>query len=286
MNINDDIIKAQEIVSRNTSCTRSILFSDYSRVYRATNEIISHKNYIELLKKKRKVFTITASGDQLLNSILFDTRNITCMDITRFAKYYASLKIAALKVLNKLEYLSFFAGRVNMDLLSSKTYEKIRKELDSETLLFWDSLFNYFDDVEINESFLFSNAVMNKEIMTRNNPYLYYDNYEKLQRKIDRANIIFKDGNVYNGINNDNEYDLINLSNIIDYSVDKKEYKEFIENLPLKRRGVVISYMFICCKNYINRQEINKFFRGRNYSIVPIDKDYHTDSILVYKKGR
>ena len=283
MNLNNDIIKAQEIVSGKYNAP-PVLFNSYSRLYRITNELISDKKYIEVLKNKRVIFTITASGDQLLNSILLGSRDITCMDINRFAKYYAKLKIAALKTLKRLEYISFFASSIDEKLLSYKVYEKIRKELDCESLFFWDSLFNYFDNNKINESSLFIDAIFNEEMMRKNNPYLVFGNYKELRRKLDKVNIIFQDGNVYNKINNDKEYDLINLSNIIGFNFNKKEYKKFIEHLPLKKKGIVLSYIFGYHLSWQGNIEMQELFSNNNYNLSIIERDRGADSILVYKK--
>ena len=283
MNVDDDIKKAQEIIEKK-DVIGSYAFSNYSRVYRGTNELISDKNYIKLLKNKKRVFTLTASGDQLLNSILLGSSDITCMDITKFAKYYAKLKIAAVKTLERLDYISFFASTNDEYLLSCKIYERVRKELDNESLLFWDSLFNCFNSLDINESSFFSEAIITEEMLRQNNPYLVFRNYNELRRKLDKVHITFKDGNVYSELEGNKEYDLINLSNIISYNFDKPKYKEFIENLPVRKNGVVLSYILGYHLSWEDNKEIQELFNDDNYNLSVIERDRGADCILVYKK--
>ena len=67
--------------------------------------------------------------------------------------------------------------------------------------MFWDSLFDYFDACELNESMLFRSDIMNKTIMIRNNPYLNGPNYDIVKEKIKDAKIKFQQGNIFELIN-------------------------------------------------------------------------------------
>ena len=60
-------------------------------------EIINSRAYIDCLVDRKKVLSTIASGDQILNSILYGAKDIEGFDISVFPKYYLNLKIAAIK---------------------------------------------------------------------------------------------------------------------------------------------------------------------------------------------
>ena len=278
--LNEDIVSAQQIVAAPRETSE--MFNSFSIIYRGTNEAVSNEIYQDLLKDRERVLTITASGDQLLNSILLGCQEITCVDISRLTKYYAMLKLAAIQTLTKEEYLEFFTGKLNEDLLSYELYEKVREELDEDATLFWDSLYNYYDEVEINESCLFSHEVMNRGIMLRNNPYLDGDNYEKTKAMIRGAKISFRDGNIYQMFHNSPTYDLVNLSNIIEYTKNRTGYREFVERLPLREDGVALSYVF----DYKGTQSdsFKQVFDGNGFKVKELVKQGPSNGLLIYKR--
>jgi len=280
--LHEDIVSAQKIVS--SPRETSDMFNAFSMVYRGTNEAISSEEYKKLLKDRDKTLTITASGDQLINSILFGSRDITCVDISRFAKYYAKLKLGAIKSLDREEYLRFFTGKLNEDLLSYELYEKVRANLDSDAAQFWDSLYDYFDEVEINESCLFSREVMNRGIMVRNNPFLRDNNYEKTRELIDGSRITFRDGNIYQMFHNSPGYSLINLSNLIEYTRNIAGYRDFLERLPLTEEGEAMSYFFGYKELYGNNEKVRDIFSSEDYRVKEIVKDTYSNGILIYKR--
>jgi hypothetical protein len=289
--INEDISLAQRIVSRSFFNNGSP-FSDCSRIYRCTNERIKAIPYIDTLKNKNRILSVIGSGDQIINSILFGSTDISGFDISRFPKYYLMLKLAAIVSLSKHDYLEFFSGSLNDNLLSEELYEEIRNNLSEESLLFWDSLYDYYDSCEINESCLFSSEITNKQLMLANNPYLDGDNFDIVKRKLKDGNISLTlyNGNIFKFFDNIDigSFSLINLSNIIQYS-DKSlgnnweqvyyNYKSFIEMLPLDNDGVALTYYF-----NLNREFLNKYFSDSNYSIVSNGEDTKS-GLLLYRKG-
>ena len=277
--MNEDIVLAQKIICNNYNNKENTRYNENSIIYRGTNEWIASNTYIDLIKNRKKILSIIGSGDQILNSILVGSSNITGYDISRFPKYYLYLKIAALKILNKEEYISFFVGTYYDELLNIDVYDKVRKELYGEYLLFWDSIFDYFDQIEINESKLFSSEPINKYEHIRNNLFLQKDNYYKLRNKIDRINIKLYNDNIFELISKlDEEYDLINLSSIIHYPKDNfgtnnsfKKFKSFLYNLPLNKDGIAINYLY-GTDSYWNKKKLKRLSYG--------EPDH---SILVYK---
>ena len=105
--VQEDIKKAREIIA--SSKKKFIGFNTDTFIYRFTNESIElYKNY---LMNRKKVLSVTASGDQILNSILFGSKEIDSFDISRFPKYYFELKKAAIETLTRDEFIDFFVGK-------------------------------------------------------------------------------------------------------------------------------------------------------------------------------
>ena len=287
--VHNDIIIAQKILSNSFSFSTSCVFDDSSKIYRGTNELVSSEPYVKAISNREKILSVIGSGDQIINSCLYGSKDITGIDISRFPKYYLMLKLAALKKLSREEYLDFFIGTINDTLLNDDVYDDLRTELDENTKMFWDSIFDYFDSCEINNSRLFATDIMNKSIMTKNNPYLQEENYKITKEKIRNINIRFFEGNLFTFFNNfqeDKKYNLINLSNIIQYPIKSygktpkqiyTNYKKFIESLPLEKDGISLSYFF-----NLNKQLLTPIFE-ENYYMTNF-KDT-TSGILVYKRG-
>ena len=285
--LNEDIKLAQNVILRETLPTRHA-FNDISGIYRMTNENVSSKEYISSIKNKERILSVIASGDQIINSILFGSTDIEGFDISRFPKYFLMLKLAAIKELKKDEYLSFFMGDIHNELFNYDVYSKIYKRLDKEYQEFWDSLFDYFDSVELIESMFFRTTIENKILMIHNNPYLQYDNYEIVKRKIDNIDIKFYEGNIFELINSSMKpFDLVNLSNIINYykvdNRDYKEYKSFIESIPLNDNGIVLTYL-MNYYGYWDQYNILDQFSNNEYEKIGFNDGDKTDGLLLYRK--
>ena len=98
--LDNDIVLAQQIVSgKYSNYDDSKVYHDNSFIYKFSNEMISY--YQKYLENRKKALIITASGDQILNSILSGTYDITSCDISRFPKYFFELKKAAILSLTK-----------------------------------------------------------------------------------------------------------------------------------------------------------------------------------------
>lgn len=104
--LKEDIIIAQKIVSCSFNNMSKENYHGNSFIYRFTNEKINE--YQKYLENRKKVLTVTASGDHILNSVLAGTKEIDSYDISRFPRYFFELKKAAILSLSKEEYLQFF----------------------------------------------------------------------------------------------------------------------------------------------------------------------------------
>ena len=271
----DDITLAQKIVGSSYSNISSIsMFHESSAIYKSSNERLS--NISKYLKNNKKILTVISSGDQIINSILEGIVNIDAFDISTFPKYFLFLKLAAIKRLSKEEYINFFFESPTTEEIYDDLYDLIRQELNKENKEFWDSLFNYFDWYDIYNSTLFSSEFMSKKTIIEENIYLKEENYNKLKSMIDSVNINTYTGNILN-LNNlhSKEYDIIYLSNIINY-VDKIEYKKLLDKFNLSEKGIVLTYFYEITEN------IRNFFNENNYTFDNFENS--KSGVMVYKR--
>ena len=237
-----DIIKAQNIVSGNLINISDKIFHADSFIYKTSNERLSE--LVKYFKDRNNILTVISSGDLILNCISQGIKNIDAFDISGFPKYFLNLKIASTKTLSEREFIEFFFKSITTEDKYDDYYERIRKYLNNEDLVFWDSLFNYFDWIEIYNSLLFSHETFYEKNVIKENIYLQGNNYQELRKKIEKVNLNYYQDNIVNLSKKLNkEYDVVYLSNII-YYVLIKNYLEMIKNFKLKDKGIILSYLY------------------------------------------
>lgn len=254
-NVKEDVRIAQHVIEGDLLIIFEPTFHSHSIIYPSTNEKISSPIYKDSLKNKEKILSVIGSGDQILNSVLLGSKQITGFDISCFTGYYLKLKIAALKSLNYHEYLSFFSCQ-SKNRFSKKIYEKIIPYLDSDTEYFWSSIFSLYDAKVIGFSNLF--VMVNNNKFKQNNPYLESkEEYELLKSKIKDIDLklIYKD--IFELVNElTDKYNLINLSNIVDYNIkgvtvgnivkidcrSREKINRLLRNLPMEDEGITLMY--------------------------------------------
>lgn len=283
--IQEDIKKAREIIA--SSKKKFIGFNTDTFIYRFTNESIElYKNY---LMNRKKVLSVTASGDQILNSILFGSKEIDSFDISRFPKYYFELKKAAIETLTRDEFIDFFVGKHLSSLVGfiscykglendklKEYYSGFNNNMDKDYKEFWDEIFDIYDINQVFYSSLFFSDDCHFKAL---NPYLYDKNYEKLQKNIKNAKVKHYIGDIrqISGMLN-KEYDLVNLSNIINY-IDSDEYKDILNNLSLSDDGIALSYIPVLEKY------IKNYFYQEEYQFNNLDKEF-PEAVMIYQKRK
>lgn len=268
---NDDIEIAQQLVSGKLNKLGHKFFHDSSIIYRSSTENVSI--YWNLLQNREKILSIISSGDQILNTILAGNLNIDGFDISRFPKYFLELKRAAIISLALDEYIKFFldCSYLDDDDELYDMYIKFRGNLDQEYRYFWDSLFDFFDVYEVFGSNLFSTMQLKTHNIVEFNPYLQKDNYRKLKEQIGKVNLNYYQGDIKT-LKLPNKYDLINLSNIINYETN---YKDILEKLPLKDGGIALTYL------YFLSDTIRENFRD---CIFETPQKVDNGHIMIYRK--
>ena len=273
--LKEDCKLAQHILSgAKTNIKDFTFFHEYSPVYVKSNERI--EEYIDYLKNKRNVLSVIGSSDQILNMILHGTTSIDAFDISTLPKYYMYLKIAGIENLSLEEYLSFFyeLDKTPEDYDNMYFYQ-ISKTLEKESKEFFDSIINFYDWNEIIDSSLFSNEFTSLSDVKRQNDYLNEENYKKLKELLSNVNISTHEGNILDIYKSFiGPYDLIYLSNII-YYVNRKRYKEMLEQLPLEKDGIIINYL------YDSKKQITSFFNEDDYTTHDIPD---SDAFLLIKR--
>ena len=235
---------AQSIVRGNYSnLNGKNTFHSESFIYKKTNEKLNE--FIDLLLNKDKVLSVIGSGDQILNTLLTKPSKIDAFDISVFPKFFLKLKIASIKSLSRGEYIKFFFSTTETFLdeyYDDLYFDKIRKELDIEAEDFWTYLFQYNDWYDIYNSTLFSSESVFEEQAIIQNKYLDNDEYYNLRDILQSVQINYIESNLLDLKINDT-YDLIYLSNILEY-VKKSAYFDKIDELSVKNKGIIISYIF------------------------------------------
>ncbi len=217
-------------------------FHQYSFIYQFTNEdIYLYQSY---LKNRESILSVTASGDQVLSSILSGTKNIDCIDISRFPRYYLELKKAAILSLSKEDFLTFFSPEVSQYRLegidSTEIYSGFNQNMSKMDKLFWDEILSETSFFDIYDSPLFEPVVNYVQYI----PYLEQKNYNDLKQKLKDIEIKYMVGDIFSLAESLNkEYDLVNLSNLIDHST-LNDYQDLIEKIKLTKDGCILSYMF------------------------------------------
>lgn len=278
-------------------------------IYPFTTERISgYINEFEL--ENKSLLTIGSSGDQVINAVLHNCKDITLYDINPYSKYYYYLKCAALISLTYNEFLEFLRFREyiewkdNLNVFNLKSYNKLKdtlKLLDYESFLYFDELFNNFSNLTIRKV-LFEYDEDDKTKI--NNDYLNNNIlYGEAKQKIKKAKINFICADIFD-INDSIKYDNIWLSNVLTWFDNKEKISELIDKAysALNEDGkLLVSYLYSIRKEYnfaqspiYNLDEVYKDFLNYNLELKEFDgvsydsfdKKKRKDAVLILKKVR
>lgn len=258
-------------------------------IYPFTTENI--KGYMSNLDLKDKsILTVGSSADQVINSFLYGSKDITLFDINPFTKYYFELKKAGILLLEFNSFYEFFSNNINS--FNIKTYSLLRNNLSKETKLFWDSLFNSYDSYFFRDK-LFSKDERTLKTLVKYNPYMDEINYNILKTTIDSLNPIFINSSL-NEIKSKvvRKYDYIFLSNISSYLnlYTKENISKFINtikdltNILNKSGSIYLAYIYDRIKNKID-DDILTDISFMNY-IFDNKITEHTFESISYKNGK
>ena len=250
--VETDLYYALKVMDHSDIDTRH--FGEYSHIFRFTNEPLDSLE--KYFKDKKKILSVTCSGDQVLNFIAKDGKDIETFDISIFPKYFLDMKLAACKKLSKEEFFNMFYNPdfILMDL--DHLYEKFNEELPMASRYFWDGLFSKHSWSEIYSSDLFTCyhslygwSANDHGLGWNKHAERCFDyrlplgsiDYNKLQKKASGAKVDSITCDISKiAEKTDDSYDLIFLSNIVDY-VPVKKFKNYINNLKVNENGIILS---------------------------------------------
>jgi len=262
-----------------------------------------------------QVLTLGSSADQIFNFTSRNALDITLLDINPFTKYYYDLKKSAILNLSRDAYLDFFSQpsfnltNHHSNSFNEQDYYKLSLYLSKESKIFWDTLFNTYSNKFIRKYLFMKNELPKKHLII-NNPYLLPDNYQKLPLQIEKSHLHIIEDNVLNIANHEKNYDIIYLSNVLDYlfsfyftKLDNNEYKmhpdvankylSFINEIinKLNPQGTLFFHYMWDINNYYYRyySSFDKvIIPNKNFSKLIFPGSNHfpneKDSIYVYKK--
>lgn len=262
-------------------------FGEYSRLYLFTTENI--KGYLKYFDLNGKnVLAPTSSGDHAFESILKGAKSVDMFDINKYSKYMVKLKIAAIKALERGEFLEYFLVKYNNHnndyVFNKKTYKKIRKYLDNETKNFFDEAYEIAKTgVNLRNSSLFYNNRNDEYRQSKICLYLQPENYNYLKKniyKLDKSK--YYECNLFNLPSKLNKYyDLMMLSNISNYFNDIDEFRKFTDlrlMQNLSKNGVLIR------EYYYSNSEGCKNYYGTKYEFDSFN-DYGKDYVITKKRN-
>lgn len=274
-----DIEQSLKIIdTTTTNINGKEAFHNSSPIYKSTNEQLD--KYKELLKYKKDILTVIASGDQILSMLETKPKKIDCFDISKYPKYFLMLKLAAVCTLTQEEFIELFFDvplTTKDEYYDDLYFEKIRLELEGKYRKYWDALFNHADWYEIYSSLLFSSEYISRNIAIQRADYLEEKQYINLKDIIRNTTFNFTEGDItttyskYKG-----PYDLVYLSNIISY-VNRYKYHEMLEQISLTDNGQILTYLLSTPDTLLN------IFSGNNYSYKKIDEK-NDISLMIYKR--
>ena len=178
----------------------------YGRIFLHTNELFN-----ELFKNidfnNKNVLSVLASSDQMFMAYNLGASNVDTFDMNRLTKYYYYFRIWTIKYFREL-YPYF---------LMENDYEKIEKLLslvktssveEKFALLFWKYL--------CKSKFLFSS------IFITDIDDVPFDDINQLDNSVNRK-INFYNSDFFKNIHNNNKYDIVIFSNILEWAEDEKK---------------------------------------------------------------
>lgn len=234
----------------------------FNNIYLFTTENI--KGYMdELDLNNKKVITVTASSDHILNAILKGAKEILTFDINILSKYFMDLKLKAIEKLSFEEFEEIFLYE-NENSLNYEIIKKLNLPRDSQE--FWIKEMSKYDNgLLLRQSKLFNTKYFNPDSKRKQNIYLNKEKYDIIKSKLSDVDIKFINCSV-EALEIDKKYDYMFLSNISDYldlifkENNLEEYLKVINKFKKNVSYIYIAYIYDINKN-IFRSDIDNIKR-------------------------
>ena len=219
---------------------------NFRKIYTSTNESL-----LALFKKidlsNKNVLTVLSSSDYLYMSYLFGAKNVDTFDINPLTYRFYHLRKWLIK--NQVLDIGLSSYAETLKIIENTTSCSSLDE--KESLLFWREIIEKIGEYEFFTNQLFTTVF---------NPFCYYyeDKTDALSLILDSTNPSFYKFDISESININikDKYDVIFLSNILDYVRSSKKLPVVMENLSslMNDNGSVIC-------SHIPRYENEDFVR-------------------------
>ena len=260
----EDIMVMCDIYANDNSrivCAESPILPFFHNLYSKSNEEL-YEFFPKLNLKNARVMTVGSSGDQVLYSLMFGAKEVVCVDINPFTKFFYDLKVASIKHFTFEEFGEYFAhNKRSEQILNIEVYKQISHLLPEDSIYFWDNLF-----LEINEipTMLFT-------CPTRKSHYsVNKKQFNTLKKILNKPHPVkFECGDIRKISKSltDKKYDVILLSNIYDYVRDWeiKDKNKAPDLTPNEKFRIQQKEFFTVCKRFLKALNPNGFLQVQNY---------------------
>ncbi|MBQ9834443.1 MAG: class I SAM-dependent methyltransferase [Bacilli bacterium] len=202
-------------------------YVEYAGYYRITNEPFSKFLAKANFSNTSKTLSVLSSGDQVFEMVRKGIKKIDTFDINRMTEYFAlGFKKRAIECLSYEQFLSLnkydrIVTKHNNENLEIEKY--VIENMEEEYKWFWQELIASLKGEGFNVSvfhFVIDYLYLTKFHYSRN-PYMAdKEKYKELQQKLLKAKITFQQADIKELPKKFQQYDLIYLSNILEYHED------------------------------------------------------------------
>ena len=215
------------LMSRVISFDKIVDDTNYSKVYFRTNENLDYISSLVDFKDK-DVLTVLASSDQLFLANSKGARVVDCFDKNKLSLYYYYLRKWTIEYMNSIYPYEILDN--NYDWIRSLIHKvNPKSEEESLALRYWKS--HIKDETDFSRLF-YDDDTIGKNSISINDI-----------KGISNLDINFKNIDLFNKVNSNNKYDIIMISNIIEWARgDKDKLITIRDNLDklLNNDGIVI----------------------------------------------
>ena len=288
--LKESIFETIKLIKRSEVDNNLDSYNPYKSVYLWTNEDIKNTLKHININNKEKALTVLSSGDHLFNLLVDGYKKVDTFDINKLSEYTSlGLKRAMI-----LKYkLDEFKERIDKikenDYTKEEELQEIRdclNYMDEKHKIFFMEILNAAAKKKIivgNNNRLLDHLIK-KEPTTKTEKILgnnYLDNesnYELLRKRLNNTEITFTERNILELDNKKNNYDLIHLSNILDYAYiywgtnwKYSNLKKVENNLKqeLANDGVIILYYI-----FLNHDSIDYYFNNPSIKKIKCKKEH------------
>ncbi len=261
---NVDLLTKDYLASR--LITQGKIVDGYSKLYYKANEDLINP-CLDVDFNGKKVLSVLSSGDQVLTSRFLDAQKVDAFDINRLTIYYFYLRLWTIKYRHEL-YPEIKNGHINNGLIRF-LLKHVEPQNDNEekAFIFFQKHINANSDL-INLFFTISAQPEGNTLYTK------ADELEDcLNPDLDFYHI-----DLFNKINVNNTYDIILMSNILDWAKgDVSKIQMAHDNLQklLSKDGIILcNTIFRTYNDMANEQEIFSEGFTTDYNITKQNYTY------------